>query len=102
MAKTNTHLLNPTNLDCHGCAKCKEEWGKLAETDKREGQEQSQTEFLSYENLVLRIRKKGANGRLKGWQKRSIINLVLHKTSDYSDNIVIEFLTDTFPAHPGW
>lgn len=37
LAKTNTHLLNPTELQHHGRANCREGRGKLAEMDKAEG-----------------------------------------------------------------
>lgn len=39
---------------------------------------------------------------MKGWQKRSVQNLGTSQAFAHSDNTVIELLTDTFPAHPGW
>lgn len=57
LAKTNTHLLNPTELHHHGCKQSTQTVRGMAEMDTPEGQEASQTELQSYRNQVLRGRR---------------------------------------------
>lgn len=98
LAKTNTHVLNPTELHCHGCTGCKEGWSELAEMEKPDVQEQSQTEIQMYNNQVPRV-KKGANRSVKGWQKGSIWSLGTSQAFDHSDTIHSLSFSQTLSQH---
>lgn len=54
LAKTNTHLLNPTELDRHGCKQSTQTVRGMVEMDTPEGQEATPTELQCYRSQVLR------------------------------------------------